>query len=1000
MGAVSYSLNRPKVVWFFMLVLLVGGVVSFVSLGKKEDSPFVIKSAVLTVRMPGTSPEEVEQLLAEPIETAMQTIAEVDNITSTSHFGYARIVVELRPDTPAERIPQLWDELRRKALDVQSRLPAEASTIEINDDFGDVYGIYYGLSGEEGISYEELRRVAQMIRRTVITLPGVAEVTLFGEQRPVVEVRVSRARLASFAVRPESIIEAMSASGEVVDAGQKEAGEVRIRIIEPMAYTSLEDIGSQLLMTSDGRQIALSDIATIELRYENPPTSLMRVNGQKAMGIGISTESGSDVVRTGERVAEALEQIQPLIPLGVILLELYPEDSIARQANNRFVLNLLESVAIVVLLVMLAMGLRSGVTIGVSLLLAIGGTLLLMGPLGEGLNRTSLAGFIIAMGMLVDNAIVVTDNARSLMRGGVARMTASMNGARSARRSLLGATLIAIFSFLPLALADSSASEVVRPLFVVLAVSLLLSWVLSLSQVPLMNSRLLTIDTSRTSRVVGMERAIRWCVAHKWVTVIVAYGLFAASLLALKFLPKDFFPNLDKPYFRADVRLPDGYDIYQTERVTARLEEWLRQQPEVLRVSTTMGSTPPRYYLASGAVQGYSGYANMLVELLSRRYSEQVMNRFTQYVRDSVPDVWLRPSLFRLSPAPEASIEFGFIGPDIDTLTRLTNRALAIMQQDGRCVNVRNSWGNKIAVWRPVYSQAKGSRLGISRADMARYMTLATNGYQLGRFREQDRFIPILLYDDHANDNSLANLRSIPVFSRSGKVYPLEQTVARFDFGYEFGAIHRYNRNRVMKASCDPDIGVGTIELFESLKAKIESDIALPVGYSLKVFGEQKGQSESNAALAAEVPLAMVLIFVVLLLLFGDYRRPIVVLLSVPLVVVGAVLGLALTGKPFDFFSLLALLGLVGMNIKNAVVLVETAGQRADFEQLVSATRSRVLPVVLASGTTVLGMLPLAFDAMFGSMAVTIMGGLVVATMLTIFVLPAIYAVCLKTKSV
>jgi multidrug efflux pump subunit AcrB len=283
---------------------------------------------------------------------------------------------------------------------------------------------------------------------------------------------------------------------------------------------------------------------------------------------------------------------------------------------------------------------------------------------------------------------------------------------------------------------------------------------------------------------------------------------------------------------------------------------------------------------------------------------------------------------------------------------------------------------------------------------MAQWMTLATDGLPMTQFRRNDEFIPVLLKDENADNYNLSSLSSIPIFSRSGKVYPLEQTVARFDFGYEFGAIHRYNRNRVMKASCDADIGVGTIELFEALQTKVLAQVKIPAGYSFKVFGEQKGQSESNAALAAEVPLAMVLIFVVLLILFGDYRRPIAVLLTVPLVMIGAVVGLAVTGKPFDFFSLLALLGLVGMNVKNAVVLVESAGRKADFEGLVSATRSRVLPVTLASGTTVLGMLPLAFDAMFGSMAVTIMGGLIVATALTIFVLPAVYAVCLKTKSI
>ncbi|MBO5759138.1 MAG: efflux RND transporter permease subunit, partial [Rikenellaceae bacterium] len=521
----------------------------------------------------------------------------------------------------------------------------------------------------------------------------------------------------------------------IVDVGERDAGDIRIKVVEPTTYATLEDIGAQLLMSADGRQVRLSDIATITMRYAEPPEQLMRIDGRRAMGFGISTEQGSDVVATGRRVTEEFKRLAPFIPLGVDLVELYPEDKIAEQANNKFIINLLESVAIVVLMVMLAIGLRAGVTIGVSLLLAICGTLLLMGPLGEGLNRTSLAGFIIAMGMLVDNAIVVTDNTAWLMRRGVERMSASMQGVKVARWGLLGATLIAVFSFLPLYLADSSVAEIVKPLFVVMAVSLLLSWVLSLTQVPMMNSRLLTkvsapkLVTSRGDGVIG------WCIRHKWLTVVAAYVLLAVAVVVWGVMPKDFFPNLDKPYFRSDINLPNGYDIDDTERTTSRMESWLNSRTEVKRVSVAMGATPPRYYLASGAVSGSPAFANLLVELHSPRNTARLCEEFTRWVRDSMPDVWIRSSLFRLSPTPRADIEFGFVGPNLDTLINLTNRALEFMHESEGCVNVRGSWGNRVAVWRPIYSQARGTRLGISRADMARYMTLATSGYTLGRFR-------------------------------------------------------------------------------------------------------------------------------------------------------------------------------------------------------------------------------------------------------------------------
>lgn len=998
MDITQYSLRRPKVIAFVLAVTVLGGIASFYTLGKKEDSPFVIKTAVVVTRYEGASPEQVEQLVTEPLESALQTLPSVKKITSESHYGYSRIMVELRSDTPARRIPQMWDELRRKTLDAQSALPKGASPIQVSDDFGDVFGIYYGLSADEGITYEELRDAARLIRREINSLRGVAKVTLFGEQQPVVNIFISRAKLAALSVRPENIISTINSANEIVSAGEKSAGEIQIKVVENSSYTSLDDIGAQLLTATDGRQVRLSDVARIVQDYAEPPQTLMRVNGRRAIGIGISTESGGDVVRTGEAVSRRLDEIRNSIPLGIELSVLYPEDTIARQANNTFIVNLLESVAIVILIIMLAIGFRAGVTIGTSLVFAIGGTLLLMGPLGEGLNRTSLAGFIIAMGMLVDNAIVVTDNAMKLMRVGRSASEAVVEGARQSRWGLLGATAIAVISFLPLYLARSSVSEIIRPLFVVLAVSLGLSWLLALTQVPLMGSRLLRPEKERFGAGVRLKKLIGVSVRYKWITVISAYFLLAVSLVVMSVLPKDFFPNLDKPYFRADCRLPDGYDIRRTEQTSLRIEKWLTAQPEVRTVSVTMGATPPRYYLATSAVSGTPGYANLLVEVRSKRQTESVMLRLTKYVRDSFPDVWIHPTLFKLSPAPEASIEFGFTGENTDTLVALTTRALAIMRSDARAVNVRNGWGNKVPVWTPHYSQVRGARLGVSRTDMARYMTVATTGYALGQYQMGDRFAPILMKDSRQRNSNLADMRNIPVFSRGGNVYPLEQTVSQFTLDYHFPVIDRYNRERVMKAQCDACEGVNTSELFTSLQERITDEIQLPVGYSMHVFGEAEGSAESNAALGEQLPLTLILIFVVLLVLFGDYRRPFIILLTVPLIYVGLVLGLLVTGKSFDFFSLLGLLGLVGMNIKNAVVLVDCIGSNPTFESVVDATASRVLPVTLASGTTILGMLPLAFDAMFGSMAVGIMGGLLVATLLTVFVLPAVFALLMGVK--
>lgn len=1003
MSLPEYSLKNRKVVWFFLFVLLAGGALGFVTLGKKEDSVFVIKSASLVCSYPGATPLEVEQLVTEPIEREVQSMRLVHKITSESYYGLSKVLVELDPATRASEIPQLWDELRRKVLNIQPRLPAGASPVTVADDFGDVYGIYYGLSVDGGFTWAELRDWAQRIKTALVTVDGVQKVSLFGEQTPVVNVYVNLAALANFAIRPETIVATIGQQNTIVNSGEKQAGALQIQILEAGTYKGLDDISNQMLTAASGKQYRLGDIARVERGYADPPQTLMRVDGRRAVGIGISTEAQVDVVKTGEKIIRVLDGLTRQMPVGMDLTVLYPENRIAQQANATFVLNLAESVAIVILIIMLVMGFRAGVLIGSSLLFSIGGTLLLMQFLGEGLNRTSLAGFIIAMGMLVDNAIVVTDNAQQAMLRGVARRRAVVDGANAPRWSLLGATLIAIFSFLPLYLAPSSVAEIVKPLFVVLALSLLLSWVLALTQTPLFGDFMLRVkpvahDPYDTKFYRTFDRILAALLRWRWGVVAGVAALFAAALAVMGLMPQNFFPSLDKPYFRADVLLPEGYNIRDTERNLRTMEEWLHAQPEVKTVSVTMGSTPPRYYLASSSVSLRPNFGNILVELHDKEQTEAVEARFNAYVRAMCPDVWLRSSLFKLSPVPDAAIEFGFIGDDIDTLRRLTQAAEEIMWRTPGTVNIRNSWGNRVPTWLPLYSQMKGQRIGVTRSQMAQGITIATQGYRLGEYREGDQFMPILLKDENIDTYNLTNLQALPIFTPAGKVYSIEQATDGFRFEYRVGVVKRYNRQRVMKAQCDPGRGVNTMRLYAALRDSVLRGVVLPEGYSMKVFGEQESQQESNSALARYMPLTMVLIFIVLLLLFRNYREPVVILLMIPLIFIGVVLGLAVTGKVFNFFSLLGLLGLVGMNIKNAVVLVGQVGVlrsegKDAYEALTAATRSRIVPVAMASGTTILGMLPLLFDSMFGAMAATIMGGLLVATLLTVCVLPVVYAI-------
>ncbi|WP_273133148.1 efflux RND transporter permease subunit [Culturomica massiliensis] len=1010
MNIPKYSLDNPKVIYFFLAILMIGGILAFESLGKKEDSPFVIKSAVLITRYPGATPQEVEQLITEPIEREIQSMRRVYKIKSESFYGMSKINIELDPATPPGEMPQMWDELRRKVLNIQPQLPQGASGVTVSDDFGDVFGIYFGLTASEGFSYHDLREWGQRIKTELVTVDGVQKVALYGEQTEVVNMFISMSKLANSGLDLNGVMQTIKSQNSLINTGEKRAGYLELKILAEGTYKTLDDIRNQLVVTDNGRQIRLGDITVIEKGYMDPPGSLMRVNGKRAIGIGVATAPEKDVVKTGESVREKLQQLLPLMPVGIDLVTLYPEDQIAREANNGFLLNLAESLAIVIFIILLVMGARAGMLIGSSLLFSIGGTLLIMQFMGVGLNRTSLAAFIIAMGMLVDNAIVVTDNAQIAIRRGIGRREALIRGATIPQWGLLGATLIAVFSFLPLYLAPSAVAEIVKPLFVVLAVSLGLSWILALTQTPLFGSFILKKqadtggkDPYDTRFYNGFARVLRKLIRFKIVTVIVVVCLFVVSMIIMGLMPQNFFPNMDKPYFRADCFLPEGYSIRESEKMLTDIEEYLMQQEEVVNVSTTIGGSPLRYYLASTSFGPKPNFGNILIELKDKSYTVVMEERLNTYVRHNYPNLLIRSSLFKLSPAVEAAIEIGFIGENIDTLKALTEQAMGIMRQNDRVTDIRNSWGNKVPVWEPVYSQERGQRLGITRQAVAYALKIATNGLPLGDYREKDLFMPILLKEENFDAGNLDNMRTLPVFSATGNVVPLAQVIDRFDLNYNYNVIKRYNRDRVMMAQCDPKRGANTKQAFQQLWSEMQN-IEIPQGYTMKFFGEDESQVESNQALAANMPLTFILMFIVLLLLFRTYRKPVVILLMVPLIFIGVVFGLLLLGRMFDFFALLGLLGLVGMNIKNAIVLVdqigiEQASGLTPLDAVIQATKSRIVPVAMASGTTILGMLPLLFDAMFGGMAAGIMGGLLVASLLTIIVLPVTYSLIYRISA-
>ena len=1008
-----YSLENKKIIYFFLAIMLIGGIYSFFKLPKKEDSPFVIKQAVLVTQYPGATPQEVEKLITEPIEREIQSMSDVFQIKSESYFGMSKISIELQPTLAPDYMPVKWDELRRKVANIQPRLPSGASAINVSDDFGDVFGIYYALTADEGFTYDDMRDWAQKIKTELTPIQGVQKVYLFAEQTQVVNVRISVPKLANLGIDPNSIQQVLQTQNLLVNTGEIMTGTYQLRVRAEGTYKSIEDIRDQLIVTKGGGEVRLGDIATIERGYMDPPSNLMRVDGKRAIGIGVATGAKDDVVAVGDAVAEHLKEMEQLFPIGMELKTIYPENQIANEANNGFILNLIESLLIVIVIIFLVMGSRAGMLVGSSLLFSVGGTLLIMLIWGVGLNRTSLAAFIIAMGMLVDNAIVVTDNAQVGIKRGLSRYQALVDGATKPQWALLGATFIAVCSFLPMYLAPASVAEIVKPLFIVLGVSLGLSWILALTQTTTFGNFILkeakpgeSKDPYDTKLYHKFEKVLGRLIKRRYLTLTSVVATLFLSLFIMSIMPQSFFPIMNKPYFRADLIFPEGYGIDDVERNVIKIEEYLKNNDKIKSYSFTLGGSPVRYYLASSSIGPKPNFANVLIETKDAKDAQSEENKFYEYMVANYPDILTRSALFALSPVPDAAIEIGFVGDNIDTLVALTQRAQEIARKNDMVMEVRNSWGNKVPVWKPLYSQEKGLRLGITRQQMAYSLRSATNGVPLGEYREGDVFMPILLKDADRDSMNLNDIKTLPVYSAKGRSVKVEQVIDDFSLDYEYSVVKRYNRQRYMMMQCEPKRGANTMAAFSQLWQDIQQEVQVPEGYKLQYFGEQSEQDKGNKAIAANIPLMFGLIYLTLLFLFPKYyRKPVLIMCMLPLIFIGVVLGLLVFGKSLDFFAMLGLLGLIGMNIKNAIVLVDEIGLQlnsglAPVNAVIEATKTRIVPVTMASGTTILGMLPLLGDAMFAGMAATIMGGLFVSTILTIFVLPVTYCIFFKIKSV
>lgn len=1005
----EWAIRRRVTTLTMTVILIVGGLFAYQSMGRLEDPEFTIKEALVVTTYPGATAEEVTEEVTDRLESAIQQLGQLDKITSVSTPGKSIITVEIKDSFDKETLPQVWDELRRKVGDAQGQLPPGANPSVVVDDFGDVYGILYSITAD-GYSYKELQDYVTFLRKELLLIPDVAKITVWGEQQEAVFVEIPRARLRQLGVSTQSIIEALQQRNLVSDAGNVHVGTEYIRINPSGGITSVDALGDIYVTdTSTGKLVYLRDLAEITRGYIEPSTNIMRQDGTRALAVGISLASGGNIVDLGDRVTKRLAELDASTPVGFQIKPVYFQPDYVTKAVDGFAVSLLEAVAIVVVILMIFMGLRSGLLIGTVLLITVCGSFIFMKMMDIQLQRISLGALIIALGMLVDNAIVVTEGMLIRIQQGEDKIAAARAVVAQNMWPLLGATVVAVLAFAAIGLSSDSTGEYCGSLFWVLLISLMLSWVTALTITPLFCEMFLhkgngDADADPYGSVLFRvyRRCLRACLNFRWVTVGALLVLMFASGYAMKYVDQMFFPASTQPQFFIDVWKPEGSDISAVSDDLKIFEKKLAEDERVTFTTTFVGAGAPRFMLVYSPEQNYPNYGQIIVTIKDYHDVPAMIDEYRNYAAQTFPEAFFKFKKVRLGPGRDDPIEVRFSGPDPEVLRALSLEAQHVFASNSNARGIRDNWRQKAKVVVPVLNEQAVRRAGLDRPDIATALKSAYVGQSVGIYRDGDTLLPIVLRPPEKERSDIGTVDAVQVFSKvSNSMIPLGQLVSEYHTEFKNNALHRRNRKLTITVSCEAKVGQPTA-LFEEMRPQVES-IKLPAGYTMEWGGEYEDSTDAQAGLFATIPTTIVLMIIITIALFNALREPLIIWLTVPLAIIGVAWGLLAAGQPFGFMALLGFLSLMGMLIKNAIVLLDEINLqiregKEPFTAVLDASVSRVRPVMMAASTTVLGMLPLLGDAFFVSMAVTIMAGLTFATVLTLLVVPTLYVILFKIR--
>ncbi|MEM9706453.1 MAG: efflux RND transporter permease subunit [Pseudomonadota bacterium] len=1013
MNIAEFSIKNRLIMWLIVILSVFGGWNAYQTMPRFEDPEFTIRTAQILTQYPGASPEEVADEVSDPLETALQELQEVDEIRSTSRAGFSEIEVDIKygfsPDKAA--LQGVWTKLRNKINDARSGLPPGASQPFVFDEFGDVYGVYYLLTGE-GYSARELEEYAKALRKELLQIEGVAKVAFAGEQQEAIYVEVSRERASALGLSLNNIFNALSTQNTVLSAGDLKIGERRIEISPSGTIGSVEAIQNLLVSTStDGRVTYLRDIANVYRDYVDPATRLIRYDGAPALAIGISNVTGANVVKMGEAIDAKIAATESRRPIGMELNEYYHQGKVVNASIVDFFVNVATAVAIVLVTLLIFMGLRSGIIIGIVLVLTIAATLATMQIADIPMHRISLGALIIALGMLVDNAIVVTEGILVGTQDGRRKLDIAKEIVTKSIWPLFGGTVVGILAFAPVGFAPGSTAEYTGHLFWVILISLFFSWLFALTLTPFFCDLLfkeISPDEVK-ERVDGrwtklFKSFVRGALHARWVVVAGAVAMFVAAIWGFGFVKGGFFPASTTPQIVVDYWLPEGVDITTTDADIRMMEDHISGLDGVAHVQALVGGGALRYMLIYSFESQNASYGQLLIQTESFSVIPGLIPNIQKYLEENFPNGQGKVWRFTMGPGGGSKIEAKFTGPNPDVLRNLADEAKTIIAGDGRAISIKDDWRQQVSVIKPIYSESAGRQLGVSREDFANALQTNFSGQNVGVYREGDTLIPIVSRAPASERRSINSIREIEILSSAtGRTVPLGQVAAGVTTDWRNAQMVRENRRWAIKAQADPRPDELASELLARVQGPIEN-IELPDGYELTWDGEIGDSTEANGNLASTFPFAFGAMILTVVLLFNAVRQPAVIWLLVPLSIVGVVIGLVTTQIPLEFMGILGVLSLSGLLIKNAIVLVdqmdlEIGEGKPRFDAVVDSAASRVRPVLMGSLTTVLGVLPLITDAFFRSMAVVLVFGLSFATLLTLIVAPVLYAIFFRIKA-